>query len=150
MIRQAKREDSKKIWQIRNHPLNRKGFRNQEEIDFDNHNKWFTDKYFKNKDNYCFVLEGENGEVAGYCRFDLDNNNYIISIAINPDYHGEGLGSKLLKESLEEIKKVIKKDMAILAEVKKENIPSIKLFEKYNFYLHKKDRKNLFYKHKNK
>lgn len=147
MIRRAKKEDSRTIWQIRNHPLNRKNSHNQKGIDFDNHDKWFTNKYFKNTDNYCFILEEENGEVIGYCRFDLGNNNYIISIAIDHDYHGKGFGSKLLKESLEEMKKKIKKDMAILAEVKRGNIPSIRLFEKYNFCLYKEDKKNLYYKH---
>ncbi len=145
MIRQAKKEDSQKIWQIRNYPLNRKNSRNQEKIDFGNHDKWFTNKYFKNKNNYCFVLE-EGGEVVGYCRFDLGNNNYVISIALDPDYHGKGFGSKLLKESLREIKR-IKKDIVILAEVKKENVPSTKLFERCGFCSYREDKKNLYYKH---
>jgi len=145
MIRRAKKEDSKRIWQIRNHPLNRKQSHNQEEITFDSHDKWFIDKYFKNKDNYCFVLQ-ENNKVIGYCRFDLDNNAYIVSIALDPDYHGKGFGSKLLKKSLKEIKK-IKKDAVIFAEVKKENIPSIKLFERCNFCLYKGGEKNLYYKY---
>jgi len=149
MIRQAKKEDSQTIWQIRNHSLTRKKSHNQKEIDLRNHNNWFIDKYLQNKDNYCFVLENKNGKVVGYCRLDSDGDkNYTISIAIDPNYHKKGLGAKLLRESLREVKK-IKKDAVVLAEIKKDNIPSIKLFEKCNFYPYKKYNKNLYYKYKN-
>ncbi|MFH1536884.1 MAG: GNAT family N-acetyltransferase [Patescibacteria group bacterium] len=127
-IVKAKKEYAKKIWEIRNHPLVRMSSGNTEVISLEDHIPWFEKKYFSDQDNFCFVLENENREVISYCRFDFDNENdsYITSIAIELDYHGQGLGHKLLSGAFEkfEIKKMI------TAEIKKDNIVSVKLFEK--------------------
>ena len=102
MIRRVKPEDSQRIMEIRNHPRVRNKSNNSEEIDFVKHDQWFNHKYFDSDDNLCFVLEREN-KVVGYCRLDLDNGSYIISIAIDPDFHGQGLGRQLLGQVLQEV-----------------------------------------------
>ncbi|MBU1131467.1 GNAT family N-acetyltransferase [Patescibacteria group bacterium] len=143
-IRTVIRGDSKRIWEIRNQPATREYSKNSAAIPFAQHDFWFENKYFKGDKNICFVLEKDN-KVVGYCRFDFDdkNNNYITSIALAPDCQGKGLGHKLLSGSL--IK--FKTDKAVLAEVKKDNITSAKLFQKNNFHVFKKDKKNYFYKY---
>ncbi|MFH1662270.1 MAG: GNAT family N-acetyltransferase [Candidatus Falkowbacteria bacterium] len=143
--RDVKREDSKRVWEIRNHPIARQYSGSSEEIPFENHDPWFEKKYFVCEENYCFIMEDSNNYVIGYCRFDFDdeNDNYIISIAVDPDCQGKGLGHKLLSESLEKFN--IEKD--ILAEISKINIASIKLFEKSNFKEHKEDEENYYLKY---
>jgi ribosomal protein S18 acetylase RimI-like enzyme len=140
IIRQIKREDSKRLWEIRNHPKARENSNNPEEIPFVKHDAWFENKYFKNSDNICFVLEAE-GKVIGYCRFDQDENSrYIISIALDYDYQGKGLGQLLLEETL----KKIPENKIVLATVKKGNPASLKLFQK-NFELDSEDEANFYY-----
>lgn len=143
-VRKVKKEDSKKILEIRNHPIARQYSNNQEEIPFEQHDAWFNKKYFSGAENYCFVLEN-NYEAVGYCRFDLDQENdcYVISIAIDVNCRANGLGSLLLSESL----KNIITDKKITAETLKDNIPSVKLFRKNNFEVYKEDDKNYYFKY---
>jgi len=144
-VRKVKKEDSKKIWEIRNHPIARQCSNNTEVIPFERHNIWFQRKYFSGMENHCFVLENDGGEAVGYCRFDLDKENdwYVISIAIDVNCHAKGLGSLLLSESL----KNFTTNKEITAETLKDNIPSVKLFRKNNFEIYKKDDKNYYFKY---
>jgi len=143
-IRKAKLGDSREIWEIRNHPSARKNFNNSKKVLRKDHELWFNKKYFNKQNNYCFILEDEEKKVIGYCRFDFEEkqNVYIISIAINSDNRGKGLGGKLLNESL---KKFTSK-YDILAEIKKQNISSIKIFERNNFIIYKEDENNCYLK----
>lgn len=169
IVRQAEKGDSKRVWQIRNHPLIRKYSNNPESIVLEKHQQWFEDKYFKGQPNYCFVLESrqamEQGKTIGYCRFDLtpsnnfserkiaakqhltgvnkQNNAYVISIALDVDFQGRGLGSFLLSASL----KKVKSDKSVLAEVKKDNMPGLKLFKKNNFEIISQDQERYYLQH---
>ena len=142
LIRKSKKDDSLRLWEIRNHPSNRKYFHNQNKIDFKDHDEWYKNKYFKNKKNFCYVLK-KNKKIIGYCRYDLLRDNYRISIAIDPEFRQKGLGDILLKKSLNKIK--TKKN--ILAETKKNNIRSYKLFKKNNFTVYKEDKNSYYFKY---
>ena len=143
--RKATPEDSKRVWEIRNHPEARRISNNREEIIFEKHNYWFKNKYFNRVENYCYVLEDENKKAIGYCRFDYDkdNDNYIISIAIDFDKQGKGLGGYFLKKSLGLIN--IKKD--IIAQTFKNNIASYKIFKNNGFKKYKEDEDNFYLKY---
>ncbi|PIR12975.1 hypothetical protein COV49_03665 [Candidatus Falkowbacteria bacterium CG11_big_fil_rev_8_21_14_0_20_39_10] len=144
LVRKAKPEDSKRIWEIRNHPEIRKLSNNPREFSFAEHDPRFEKKYFSNQKHYCFILENEDARVVGYCRidFDSDNDNYIISIALDPEHHGKGLGTKLLSAAVE----MFPAEKEILAEIHKENIISVKLFKKVGFVYFNEDEKNYYYK----
>jgi ribosomal protein S18 acetylase RimI-like enzyme len=145
-VRKVIREDSRRVWEIRNHPEARKISNNTEEIPFEKHNPWFDKKYFTGQDNYCYVLEDKNNKVIGYCRFDIDeeNNNYITSIAVDFDAQGKGMGSFLLKHALE----MMGSKKEIVAQTFKKNIPSTKIFQKNNFEIFKEDNNNNYLKYK--
>jgi len=145
IIRKAEKEDAKRVWEIRNHPLARKNSGSTEVIPLENHILWFEKKYFSDQDNHCFILENEDKEEIGYCRFDFDheNDNHIVSIAIDPENHGKGMGHELLDKTL----KIFKTEKVILAEIKKDNIPSVKLFEKNGFEIYREDDENYYYKY---
>lgn len=152
-IRAARRDDSKGIWELRNHPSARKQSGNPEEIPFESHKIWFENKYFKGGDNFCFVLE-YNNRAVGYCRYDLGNydsgiydssgDDYIVSVAIDSKERGKGFGNTLLSESL----KKLATQKNILAKIKKSNHPSLKLFKRNYFELYKEDGENCFLKYK--
>jgi len=146
-IRRVRKEDSKRIWEIRNSPIVRQNSNNPQKISLANHNKWFEEKYFSGKNNHCFILEDKNKRLIGYGRFDFSENDnaFIISIAIEPGCHGKGLGSYLLAESIKKFQ--IKRD--VLAEVKKNNLPSLKLFQKNNFSICNEDENNYYLRYSN-
>ena len=128
IVRKTGIEDAKRIWEIRNHPASRQESLNQKEISLNDHFDWFKNKYFENHNNACFVLEHQE-MIVGYCRLDSDNNSYIVSIAIDPDYHGQGLGTILLSKSLRQLNT----DKIVLATVRKDNLASLRIFEKNGF-----------------
>lgn len=143
-IRQAQKSDSRRVWEIRNHPISRKYSGNPDIIPFANHLPWFKKKYFSGLNNHCYILEA-NQKTIGYCRLDFDeqNDNHIISLAIDPAYQGRGLSHKLLASSLKRFKSV----KLILAQIQKENIPSLKLFMKNGFQIYKQDDTNYYLNH---
>ncbi|MFA4941241.1 MAG: GNAT family N-acetyltransferase [Patescibacteria group bacterium] len=144
LLRRAKEEDSKRVWEIRNQPISRKYSNNSEKIPFEKHMLWFSKKYFSERCNYCFVLENKEGVVIGYCRLDFNNDlgNYIISIALDADFQGKGFGNYFLYEVLRKFSE----SREIFAEIQKNNIASIKLFKKNNFEIYKEDEENYYLK----
>ena len=141
-IRKAKKEDSKKIWEIRNQPISRKYSGNPEKILFKKHKPWFVKKYFSGEDNHCFILEDESDLVIGYCRLDFNDDYYVVSIALDAGFQGKGLGHYFLNEVLRQFHK----EKNILAEMQKDNLPSIKLFQKNNFKIYKEDKGKYYLK----
>ena len=145
LVRPAEISDSQRIWEIRNSPMVRQHSKNQDEIKFSDHQNWFQQQYFGNTGNLCFVLANAEGIVIGYCRFDFNqpNKNYRVSIALDPQYQGRGLGHWLLSQSL----KNIPSQSIVLAEIKKTNPASLKLFEKNNFKTYQSDEFNFYLKY---
>lgn len=145
-IRPAKKEDSKRIWEIRNNPQSRKFSNNQSEFPFEQHDIWYQKKYFSEANNYCSVLCGNTGLVIGYCRYDCNEKGiFVVSIAIDPDYQGKGMGRLLLTNSLNNYDFIFK-DKIIIAECFKNNPASVSLFLKSNFIIYKEDDESLYLK----
>ena len=140
-IRLADRDDSRRVWEIRNDPGVRVVSANSQEFSFDSHDVWFESKYFSEGSNYCYVLEVSK-TVCGYCRLDFDQEKkwYVVSIALDPKFHGQGLGQYLLAETIKEFDH----RGLIFAEIKKTNTPSLKLFEKNNFKIFDEDENNFY------
>jgi ribosomal protein S18 acetylase RimI-like enzyme len=144
-IRPVSREDSRRVWEIRNDPRSRPYFNTTEEIPFPSHNTWFEKQYFENTINKCMVLILE-GAVCGYCRFDKDEERevYVVSIAIDPSFQGKGLGNILLRTSLQSLPS----GSYAFAEVKKDNLPSRKIFEKAGFTVSSEDAEKIYFDYK--
>jgi ribosomal protein S18 acetylase RimI-like enzyme len=141
VVRPVRREDSKRIWEIRNHPDVRVYTNNPEDFDFVSHDQWFEKKYFTGELNFCFVLETVgDANVIGYCRYDREpeQSHHVISIALDPNHHGHGLGHLLLSESLQQFSNRGR----VWAEIKHTNIRSMKLFEKNHFVRVGEDEEN--------
>jgi spore coat polysaccharide biosynthesis protein SpsF len=135
-IELATPKDSRKVWEIRNHPNIRNNSLDNSEIDWEDHNKWFNQKYFIQRSGFCFVLKLE-GSVAGYIRFDYKENKdaYLVSIAIDPSHQGKGLGGILLRQSA----KLMDPNKKIVAEILINNEISLKMFQKNNFTIIEQD-----------
>ena len=137
-------EDAQIILDWRNNLETRKMFYNSEIQTIENFKKIFYEKYFSNKVPPLFYLY--KGVKVAFIGFkDIDNNNVDISINIDPKYRNMGLGTKILNETIIFLKKKKYDIDNIIAEIKIENKPSIKIFTKNNFYFYKKKQfKNKF------
>ncbi len=134
-VRQARKSDSKQIWEIRNHVLVRNQSGNSDLIQYSAHIDWFSKKYFSYSPHRCFVLEEKNN-VIGYCRMDkIDEKTYEVSHAIKPGNHGRGFGSFLLSTAIHRLPK----NSNFTAQIKKGNTASYLFFTKNKFVVTKTD-----------
>ena len=135
-IRNIKKNDSEDIFLWRNDLQTREMSINQKEILFEEHSIWFK-KSITNPDIDFYICEIESNKI-GVCRFDHDKKltQSRISINMNPEYRGQGLGGELLKNVIYEYKK--KRKSILIAEIKEVNIISKKLFSSVGFKIIKK------------
>ena len=144
MIRPAKPNDSRFVWEIRYNPKININALATEVVDFSEHDKWFKKKYFDNIRNKCFILSQKTKNV-GYCRLDERGREvFFVSIAIAPSYQGKGYGSVLLRHSIMKFGV----DKNIFAEIKVSNMSSQQLFKKNNFSIYKKNKDIICFKFK--
>ena len=101
-------------------------------INFEEHSAWFLQKA-ESKTCFYFIAAIDGNDI-GSIRFDINNNEAIISYLLDPEYHNRGLGVSLLKLGLERLlTKNITKLKQVVGYVMPENIASAKAFEKLGF-----------------
>lgn len=140
IIRPAQLSDAEAIWKIRNEPASLAVAASQEKIPLAQHIAWFNNKYFTDQGHACFVAELDS-QVVGYSRFDLTGDHYLNSIAVSSAMHGKGIGTRLLSQSIEQLNQA----KPILAEVRKFNPVSVKMFERVGFKKISENEENFYY-----
>lgn len=80
-----------------------------------------------------FLVAEYNGKVIGYVMAYLrpDLEGHVMSIAVDPDYRGRGIGSALLSEVIERLAARGAKWIGLEVRVSNEN--AIKLYERFGF-----------------
>ncbi len=130
-LRRALCTDAKLTFKWANDPLVRKFSLAQSPITWESHLNWFKNKI---KDNNCayFIVMHDNMPI-GSIRLDVSDAVATISYLLDPIYHGKGFGSKIL-ESAQELSRILHlKIEKLYGVVKKQNIASIKIFEKLGY-----------------
>lgn len=128
-IREINSDDKNITFEWANDELTRQNSFDCNPISFETHSMWFDSK-INNKNSFYYMSE-LNGNPVGLVRFDTKDNKLIIGITISQKYRGQGLSSKLLRDACDIVRK--KSKLPIVALIKKENIPSLKSFEKAGF-----------------
>lgn len=116
------------------------------DISYQEHCNWFSSKLI---DPNCLYFIAYNANVAvGSFRVDIDQNGVgTISYLLSSEFHGKGLGGKLLREGINFAKKDLR-IRTLLGKVFKENRVSCLLFEKLAFDLESNESDPLVYKMK--
>lgn len=134
ILRTATVKDLKKTYYWAINPDIRKYSFQKHRITRDEHKNWFLKKI---EDTSCFYFICEyKKKPIGSIRFDIENQDAVISYLVDPEFQGQGLGLILLKKGIESI--LLKNHNAdglysISGYVMKTNIPSIKAFKRMGF-----------------
>jgi len=134
--RTATMEDADILLTWRNHPNTRKFSRNPEKILVRQHIRWLADRLGKTQ-LQPFYLFIEDGRAIAMSRLDAvpeSIQKYQISILVDPDRHGEGLGTKILSLTCESFFHMYPEN-TIVAYINLNNHVSQKLFIKAGFRL---------------
>ena len=132
ILRKAKFDDWKILLDWRNDPISRANSFDQNEITEETHKSWFS-KSLKNPERSIYILEDKEKKALGTIRCDLNQDNTkTLSWNINPSNRGQGYGSLILKIFMES------NEGNFIAEIKEDNIASIKMAEKNGFVQHSK------------
>ncbi|MEM9052824.1 MAG: GNAT family N-acetyltransferase [Bacteroidota bacterium] len=137
-LRRANQGDEEATFRWVNDPLIRKFSHNTERVSRDAHNHWFT-KTIQSDNCAYYLLESEQREPIGSIRFDLKGSQAKINYLIDPCYHGQGLGLTLLKMGVENLKNEHPEIIEVFGQVYEDNLASIKIFEKLNYNVHKRE-----------
>jgi RimJ/RimL family protein N-acetyltransferase len=132
LIRTAELCDLQDIFEWRNDYFNRSMFLSSEVVSLNEHIDWYQ-RCLKNPHRIIYI--GSINELkVGMVRFDFDEDTIQseVSINLNPPLRGKGFGFKLLSKSISVYKKI--KDTPLIAKVKKENHPSLRIFSKCGFH----------------
>ena len=131
-IRDAGFFDAELTYKWATNPTIRRYAFNNELIEWNTHKKWLLDKII---DINCeYYILNDNGHNIGSIRFDIeDEYSAMISYLIDPLFHGIGYGKIILDKGLKKIKDRRKNVKKIYGLVQKDNIASIKIFEKLSF-----------------
>lgn len=129
-LRRAEKEDCRFLYELRNEEEVRKNSFQTEQFSYESHVAWFERK-LEEKNTRIYILE-QDGERIGQARVDLEGQNGEISYALCPGARGRSCSRWMLGNVEEELRgqAACRK---LIAEVKRENIASQKIFESLSY-----------------
>ena len=140
-FRQASMSDLNSLFRIRNQVSTYQYSLNPREVQEEEHLIWLQSLVSQSITNFVCLV---NQNVAGICYLTSKDPICTFSIYLSSEYMGFGLGKQLLLHTLEKSKSLGFK--RYLAEIHKDNVPSIKIFESAGFQrVHSKNNKKDFY-----
>ncbi len=133
-LRRANKDDCRDLYEWRNSPSARQNSLDQREIPYEDHVQWFEGSL--NNKNRTIYIALEGNKKVGQIRFDLEEINLAkVSVTVKPEEQGKGYGPKIIEEGSNKYFSETGVSM-IRAEIRQENVPSVKAFEKagYKFF----------------
>lgn len=128
-LERASTQDIKLVYNWQCHPNTRKYALTPSIPSWAEHYAWMSKKLQSTSDYFYMIMERNSSNRVGVVRLDrLRTNHYLVSIFIDPNSYGKGIGSKALA-----IIDAIHPDVTVHANVLKENTPSQRLFQKARY-----------------
>lgn len=131
-VRIANQSDCKNIFEWRNDEYTRQMSYSNEVVKWKNHVNWFTKSLISENRILIITEKSYEGKVA-LVYFDIKKSEAIISINLNPIFRGKGLAKSCLSKSIEYFLKNYVFIKVLAAEIRQENISSIKIFSSIGF-----------------
>lgn len=126
-MRKAQLADIQAVYNLSNDALVRRNSIHQGLIPFEMHERWFNAR-LADSGTLFYVVEVDDGRLAGQVRFQKEAGEWVVSISIAPDFRGQHLGDAFLSEAIR-----LSNVSPLHAVVRHDNIPSLRLFEHNGF-----------------
>lgn len=100
-------------------------------VAWENHQQWFADALASS--SRLLLIAQQSDSKIGMTRFDIAKNQATVSINLAPAWRGKNMAVALLSKSLVYFAERHPTVTTVLAQIKKENVKSVKAFEKAGF-----------------
>lgn len=127
----AAEDDKTYVWSSRNDAAVRGNFFNSDRIPWETHTKWYEERLHDANTAIYIARYGKNR--IGVIRFEKKKNVVLVSVHVNSELIGKGLGSEIIRLGTERYYAETKKEAPVIAEIKSENIASQKAFQKAGY-----------------
>lgn len=94
-LRPASLDDCRFVWETNNHPTVRAVSLSSDEIAWDDHVRWYI-QVLEDPNRHLMVACFEDAD-AGVIRFDVEERDCVVSVALSPAFRGRGLGRTLIE-----------------------------------------------------
>ena len=125
-LRKSTYNDWKILLDWRNDPITRENSFETGEVSEQTHKLWLNDSLL-NPYREIYILENNNIPIGSIRSDNVSTNQYVLSWSITSNQRGNGYGTKILELFLKG------KTGNFIAEIKPENIASIKMVQKNGF-----------------
>jgi len=131
-VREATARDTLELYQWRNDPVTRQNSINTGVVEFIDHCAWF-ERALVNPNRKIMIGVNHDKQNVGMVRFDFNESqtSAIVSINVNPAHRGKGISTRLLTTAMHQIQK--EHALVFHAEIRHDNIASIKCFTRCSF-----------------
>lgn len=101
---------------------------------------WYANIALSNQSDLAMIVAEDDGKVVGYIVVGIDKSRseiygfkwgYIVSLAVDPEHQGRGIGSSLIRRGLDWLRDKKVKYVEVLTD--QNNIAAIRAYEKNNF-----------------
>src|SRR3972149_9275423 len=130
-LKEVKNDDIHDLFKWRNHPSVRRNFFNAKLLSWEEHEKWFKERT-QNPNTTIYIAHYRKNKI-GTIRFESKEESIKVSVMLNPEYIGKGFGSIVIRKGTERFIKEKGMSKPLIAEIKNNNIASIKAFSKAGF-----------------
>jgi RimJ/RimL family protein N-acetyltransferase len=130
-LRAATESDCRKFWELRNESAARAASFDSSVISYETHQIWFAKRLADPNTKLFVVLHGK-GEEIGYVRFEIAGSEAEISVSLDKEFRGKGLGAAAIRAGCEHVMRELKVER-IIAHVRCDNPASAAAFKKVGF-----------------
>jgi RimJ/RimL family protein N-acetyltransferase len=141
----ADSSDSKNIYAWRNDDLTREMSITTDHVDWTGHSKWLASS-LSDPNRFLLICESQvSNESVAMVRFDIEDNEAIVSINLSPQMRGRGLANPCLNSAIFKFSNTFPEVVTLNAEIRLVNIPSQRAFESVGFLRVKENKDVLHY-----
>ena len=130
-LRKVRQEDRQLLWEWANDPQVRAVSFSSDLIAWQEHVQWFDNK-LRDPNVRFYIAVDANNLLIGQVRFDIHNNEAIISISIDQQFRHKGYGHQIIRLATAQIRQDLATKI-VHAQIKSNNLSSIRTFTKAGF-----------------